>query len=58
MDDLESGNFSPPSIAFSDLNKNSNTITKQIEGSHELLAQHGITLISWEYTPPIVNRFE
>jgi len=28
-----------------------------VEEAHELLAEHGITLISWEYTPPITNSF-
>jgi len=27
------------------------------EDSHKLLAEHNITLISWEYTPSIVNSF-
>ena len=25
---------------------------------HELFVEHGITIIRWEYTPPIVNHFE
>jgi len=29
----------------------------RIEDAHELLADYEITIISWEYTSPIVNRF-
>ena len=29
-----------------------------LENSHELLAEHGITLISWKISEPIVNNFE
>lgn len=30
----------------------------RVEDAHELLAEHGITLMCWECTPPIENRFE
>ena len=33
-------------------------ILRTFEEAYEVLSQHGITLISWEYAEPIVNSFE
>ena len=37
--------------------RGSNAVPTRVEDAHDLLAEYGITLISWEYTPPIENSF-
>jgi hypothetical protein len=47
-----------PHISVRNPNNNQNLYTIVIvEDARGLLAEHGITLISWEYTPPIKNSF-
>jgi len=51
--DVRSG----PNITVRNPNFTPILTTIRVEDAHELLAEHGIILISWEYTPPVENSF-